>query len=306
MLERPTDPHPVAVPRHRHLEFIAERAAPAGRETPRAAARGTGPRQRHRPALITSLRLGHTKRRSECRAGDPAGIGRCAAERSAVPTSAPDPRPAGNRDQRGRRRVAACAPVRDGRPRTRRQARAVSARRRGATTVLGGELQRRTGISAVRMGEMFGLPGRTEVAERRIVLHRAAGSATVKAPRAHQDEPPVDRTFLGSGPVGVLPGAAPGGDAEIRPGSQRLCGQHLLHVSGRDRQSGPAPTARKNVQDTRSTPGQTDAMASIQIEFDVEADSSPVWQVIGDWADGPCGWRRASWRPAMRTATFAS
>ena len=28
-------------------------------------------------------------------------------------------------------------------------------------------------------------------------------------------------------------------------------------------------------------------MASIQIEFDVEADSSPVWQVIGDWADGP-------------------
>ncbi|MFV8052173.1 SRPBCC family protein [Mycobacterium sp. 48b] len=28
-------------------------------------------------------------------------------------------------------------------------------------------------------------------------------------------------------------------------------------------------------------------MASIQIEFDVEADSSLVWQVIGDWAEGP-------------------
>ncbi|WP_454790100.1 SRPBCC family protein [Mycolicibacterium lutetiense] len=28
-------------------------------------------------------------------------------------------------------------------------------------------------------------------------------------------------------------------------------------------------------------------MAWIQIEFDVEADSSLVWQVIGDWADGP-------------------
>ncbi|OBB13964.1 hypothetical protein A5761_18465 [Mycolicibacterium setense] len=28
-------------------------------------------------------------------------------------------------------------------------------------------------------------------------------------------------------------------------------------------------------------------MASIQIEFAVEADSARVWQVIGDWADGP-------------------
>ena len=28
-------------------------------------------------------------------------------------------------------------------------------------------------------------------------------------------------------------------------------------------------------------------MAWIQIEFDVEADCSLVWQVIGDWADGP-------------------
>ncbi|MGW4096145.1 SRPBCC family protein [Mycobacterium sp. NPDC004974] len=28
-------------------------------------------------------------------------------------------------------------------------------------------------------------------------------------------------------------------------------------------------------------------MASIHIEFDVEADSSRVWQVIGDWAEGP-------------------
>lgn len=28
-------------------------------------------------------------------------------------------------------------------------------------------------------------------------------------------------------------------------------------------------------------------MAWINLEFDVEADSSLVWQVIGDWADGP-------------------
>lgn len=28
-------------------------------------------------------------------------------------------------------------------------------------------------------------------------------------------------------------------------------------------------------------------MASIQIEFDIAADSDRVWQVIGDWADGP-------------------
>jgi Polyketide cyclase / dehydrase and lipid transport len=28
-------------------------------------------------------------------------------------------------------------------------------------------------------------------------------------------------------------------------------------------------------------------MASIQVEFDIEADSARVWQVIGDWADGP-------------------
>jgi hypothetical protein len=28
-------------------------------------------------------------------------------------------------------------------------------------------------------------------------------------------------------------------------------------------------------------------MASIHIEFDIEADAAQVWQVIGDWADGP-------------------
>lgn len=28
-------------------------------------------------------------------------------------------------------------------------------------------------------------------------------------------------------------------------------------------------------------------MALIQIEFDIAADSARVWQVIGDWADGP-------------------
>ena len=28
-------------------------------------------------------------------------------------------------------------------------------------------------------------------------------------------------------------------------------------------------------------------MASIRIEFDIEADAAHVWQVIGDWADGP-------------------
>ncbi|WP_077739386.1 SRPBCC family protein [Mycolicibacterium boenickei] len=28
-------------------------------------------------------------------------------------------------------------------------------------------------------------------------------------------------------------------------------------------------------------------MASIQIELDIAADSTLVWQVIGDWADGP-------------------
>lgn len=28
-------------------------------------------------------------------------------------------------------------------------------------------------------------------------------------------------------------------------------------------------------------------MASIHIEFDIEADAVQVWQVIGDWADGP-------------------
>lgn len=28
-------------------------------------------------------------------------------------------------------------------------------------------------------------------------------------------------------------------------------------------------------------------MASIRIEFDIAADAAHVWQVIGDWADGP-------------------
>lgn len=28
-------------------------------------------------------------------------------------------------------------------------------------------------------------------------------------------------------------------------------------------------------------------MASIHIEFDIEADSATVWEVIGDWSDGP-------------------
>ncbi|MGV0812667.1 SRPBCC family protein [Mycolicibacterium boenickei] len=28
-------------------------------------------------------------------------------------------------------------------------------------------------------------------------------------------------------------------------------------------------------------------MASIHVEFDIEADSARVWQVIGDWAAGP-------------------
>ncbi|MUL84602.1 MULTISPECIES: SRPBCC family protein [unclassified Mycolicibacterium] len=28
-------------------------------------------------------------------------------------------------------------------------------------------------------------------------------------------------------------------------------------------------------------------MASIHVEFDIEADSARVWQVIGHWADGP-------------------
>jgi Polyketide cyclase / dehydrase and lipid transport len=28
-------------------------------------------------------------------------------------------------------------------------------------------------------------------------------------------------------------------------------------------------------------------MASIQLELDIEADAAQVWQVIGDWADGP-------------------
>jgi hypothetical protein len=28
-------------------------------------------------------------------------------------------------------------------------------------------------------------------------------------------------------------------------------------------------------------------MASIHVEFDIEADSALIWQVIGDWADGP-------------------
>ena len=28
-------------------------------------------------------------------------------------------------------------------------------------------------------------------------------------------------------------------------------------------------------------------MASIRLEFDIDADAEQVWQVIGDWADGP-------------------
>jgi hypothetical protein len=33
-------------------------------------------------------------------------------------------------------------------------------------------------------------------------------------------------------------------------------------------------------------------MASIHIEFDIEVDADRVWQVIGDWEDGPVGMAR--------------
>ncbi|WKG06325.1 SRPBCC family protein [Mycolicibacterium sp. HK-90] len=51
-------------------------------------------------------------------------------------------------------------------------------------------------------------------------------------------------------------------------------------------------------------------MAWIQIELDIEADISPVWQVIGDWADGPArmapGFVVSSVaEPDVRVVTFA-
>jgi hypothetical protein len=52
-------------------------------------------------------------------------------------------------------------------------------------------------------------------------------------------------------------------------------------------------------------------MASIRIEFDIEADAAQVWEVIGDWTDGPArmapGYVMSSRAAAddVRVVTFA-
>jgi hypothetical protein len=51
-------------------------------------------------------------------------------------------------------------------------------------------------------------------------------------------------------------------------------------------------------------------MASIRIEIDIEADAAQVWEVIGDWADGPArmapGYVRSSRATDdVRVVTFA-
>lgn len=47
--------------------------------------------------------------------------------------------------------------------------------------------------------------------------------------------------------------------------------------------------ARKNVQDRAASGREAGFMASIRTEFEIEVDADRVWQVIGDWADGPAG-----------------
>ena len=52
-------------------------------------------------------------------------------------------------------------------------------------------------------------------------------------------------------------------------------------------------------------------MASIRTEFVIDVDAARVWQVVGDWADGPLGMARglvvsASAEGALRVVTFAN
>lgn len=52
-------------------------------------------------------------------------------------------------------------------------------------------------------------------------------------------------------------------------------------------------------------------MASIRIEFQIDVDADRVWQVIGDWADGPVGMARGYVVAAqadgdVRVVTFAN
>lgn len=53
--------------------------------------------------------------------------------------------------------------------------------------------------------------------------------------------------------------------------------------------AGATATVRKDVQDIHADTAQTDGMAFIRVEFDVEADCAAAWQVIGDWEAGPVG-----------------
>jgi hypothetical protein len=47
--------------------------------------------------------------------------------------------------------------------------------------------------------------------------------------------------------------------------------------------------ARKNVQDLAVTGSDAGFMASIRTEFIIEADAARVWNIIGNWEDGPAG-----------------
>jgi polyketide cyclase/dehydrase/lipid transport protein len=69
--------------------------------------------------------------------------------------------------------------------------------------------------------------------------------------------------------------------------------------------------ARKNLQDIAPFRRHAYPMASIHIEFDIDVDADGVWQIIGDWAEGPVGMARGhvvscESEGDTRVVTFAS